>query len=181
MVQFSRTPEDAKKLSLDMGSSGLENVLQHMTGFMFGDCISGLGALVKIDGSIRRRNNWAKPYYTKTGHNLLSPQQFSDLHDSSLLRPSLGAWVLKRLIAMMNPNLRFLVSIRGQERGITENVKHSGLQKSELFLKKSHEGLEEFRLCWRITVVTLKLIRIYLFFCSFLTINFHITVWKLAT
>lgn len=42
---------------------------------------------------------------------------------------------------MMNPNLRFLVSIRGQERGITENVKHSGLQKSELFLKKSHEGL----------------------------------------
>lgn len=47
---------------------------------------------------------------------------------------------------MMNPNLRFLVSIRGQERGITENVKHSGLQKSELFLKKSHEGLE-FRLC----------------------------------
>lgn len=57
MVQFSRTPEDAKKLSLDMGSSGLENVLQHMTGFMFRDCISGLGALVKIDGSIRRRNN----------------------------------------------------------------------------------------------------------------------------
>lgn len=57
MVQFSRTPEDAKKLSLDVGSSGLENVLQHMTGFMFRDCISGLGALVKIDGSIRRRNN----------------------------------------------------------------------------------------------------------------------------